>query len=210
MSVDADTLRARAYLSRAGEPGDVAVWMLVRKEGPVGAVAALRAERAPADALAATAARRGGADPEADLAAAERRGIRFVVPESDEWPHFAMAALERTGAIRAAEYRGGRTARDPAGEPIPPLALWVRGCADLPALGTRSAGMVGARAATAYGEHVTAEFGFGLASRGVTVVSGGAYGIDAAAHRGAMAAEGITVAVSAGGLDRPYPTGNGE
>jgi DNA processing protein len=55
---------------------------------------------------------------------------------------------------------------------------------------------------------VASDFGYGLAQRDVVVVSGGAYGIDAAAHRGALAADGVSVLVSAGGLDRPYPTGN--
>lgn len=68
--------------------------------------------------------------------------------------------------------------------------------------------MVGARAATAYGEHVAADLGSGLADRGVTVVSGGAFGIDVAAHRGALAADGVTVALLAGGIDRPSPAGN--
>jgi DNA processing protein len=68
--------------------------------------------------------------------------------------------------------------------------------------------VVGSRAATAYGEHVAADLSYGVALRDVTVVSGGAYGIDAAAHRGCLAADGVCVLVSAGGLDRPYPTGN--
>jgi DNA processing protein len=208
MTVDDEIVLGRAYLSRVGEPGAVPLWMFVDRVGPVEAAAAIRAERAPEQVLAATAARRALADPEADLAAAERHGIRLVVPESNDWPHFAMSALERTGAARAAEYRSGTQGQDEAGEPVPPLALWVRGSGDLAALGTRSAGVVGARAATAYGDHVTAEFGFGLAAQGVAVVSGGAYGIDAAAHRGALAADGVTIAVSAGGLDRPYPAGN--
>jgi DNA processing protein len=67
---------------------------------------------------------------------------------------------------------------------------------------------VGSRASTAYGEHVTAELAYGLATRSVDVVSGGAYGIDAVAHRSALAAGGQTLIVSAGGLDRPYPAGN--
>jgi DNA processing protein len=69
--------------------------------------------------------------------------------------------------------------------------------------------IVGSRASTAYGEHVAGEFGYRLAERGWTVVSGGAYGIDAASHRGALAAEGATVAVLACGVDRAYPAGNG-
>ena len=60
----------------------------------------------------------------------------------------------------------------------------------------------------AYGEHVAAELGHELAERGWTVVSGGAFGIDAAAHRGALAADGATVAVLACGVDRPYPARN--
>jgi DNA processing protein len=63
----------------------------------------------------------------------------------------------------------------------------------------RAVAVVGARAASSYGEHVAAEFGFGLSERGVAVVSGAAYGIDAFAHRGALAAGGATVAVLACG-----------
>jgi DNA processing protein len=89
------------------------------------------------------------------------------------------------------------------------MALWVRGGARLDELADRSVAIVGARAATAYGEHVAGELGYQLAERGWTVVSGGAYGIDAAAHRGALAADGPTIAVLACGVDRPYPAGNG-
>ncbi|MDD9204906.1 DNA-processing protein DprA, partial [Georgenia sp. 10Sc9-8] len=77
-----------------------------------------------------------------------------------------------------------------------PFALWVRGPARLERPG--AVAVVGARAATAYGEHVAAEIAAGLTDRGTTVVSGGAYGIDAAAHRGALATGGPTVAVLAG------------
>jgi DNA processing protein len=69
---------------------------------------------------------------------------------------------------------------------------------------------VGARAATGYGEHVTAELSSGLAERGMAVVSGGAYGIDGAAHRAAVGAGGRTVAFLAGGVDRLYPSGHAE
>src|SRR5690606_15304229 len=61
------------------------------------------------------------------------------------------------------------------------------------------------RAATSYGIHVAREIGYGLAEREWAVVSGGAFGVDAYAHRGALAAGGVTVAVLACGIDRAYP-----
>jgi DNA processing protein len=203
-----ETLLARAYLSRVAEPASIPVWDLVRRVGPVAAARLINGGGGSDDVSGACAARRGHVDPCADLEAAHRHGVRLVVPESDEWPHFALAALERTGQARAASFAAGERKVAESGEPIPPLALWVKGTGDLASVGVRSVGIVGARAATAYGEHVTAELGYGLARREVVVVSGGAYGIDAAAHRGALAAGGQTVVVSAGGLDRPYPSGN--
>jgi DNA processing protein len=68
--------------------------------------------------------------------------------------------------------------------------------------------VVGTRAATTYGERVAGDLAAGLAEHDVAVVSGGAYGIDGAAHRAALACDGITVAVLAGGLDIPYPAGH--
>ncbi|HEU5008010.1 MAG TPA: DNA-processing protein DprA [Jatrophihabitantaceae bacterium] len=207
--VDPQVLWARAYLSRVSEPANIPVWGFVGDVGPVEAVEAIRTGIAPREVLDATAARRPTADPDADLDAAERAGLRLVVPESADWPHFAMAALEYAGAERLAAYRAGGDGRHrESGEPIPPLALWARGPLELASLGVRSVGIVGSRAATAYGEQVSSEFAFALASAGVVVVSGGAYGIDAAAHRAALTAGGETVLVSAGGLDRPYPPGN--
>jgi DNA processing protein len=88
---------------------------------------------------------------------------------------------------------------------FPPQALWLRGAPDLSELATRAVAIVGARASSPYGQHIAADLGYTLASRGWTVVSGGALGIDAAAHRGALAAGGDTVAVLACGVDRPYP-----
>ncbi len=74
----------------------------------------------------------------------------------------------------------------------------------------RSIALVGARAATGYGEHVAVELAADLVGRGATIVSGAAYGIDGAAHRAAMSAGGMTVALLAGGADRPYPAGHTE
>jgi DNA processing protein len=89
-----------------------------------------------------------------------------------------------------------------------PLALWVRGTASLAALTERAVAIVGARAATGYGEVVAAELGNELSLAGITVVSGAAYGIDGAAHRGALTGSGSTIAVLACGADRYYPAGH--
>jgi DNA processing protein len=75
------------------------------------------------------------------------------------------------------------------------------------ALGS-SIALVGARAATGYGEHITMEASAGLVDRGYAIVSGAAYGIDGMAHRAALASHGQTVAFLAGGVDRYYPSGH--
>ncbi|HET6878121.1 MAG TPA: DNA-processing protein DprA [Jatrophihabitans sp.] len=206
--VDDEVLLARAFLTRIAEPACIPLWGLVRRVGAVEAVRQIKAGIAADEVMRATAPRLAETDPHADLDIAQRYGIRLIVPESAQWPHFAMSALERTGAARLREYENGKTTQSEAGEDIPPLALWVRGTAELHSLGVRSVGIVGARAATAYGERVAADLASGLGARGFPVVSGGAYGIDAAAHRGALAAGAGTVVVSAGGLDKPYPASN--
>jgi DNA processing protein len=81
----------------------------------------------------------------------------------------------------------------------------VRGPADLQACTGQSVAIIGARAATAYGVHVCTDLTATLAASGWTIISGGAYGIDAAAHRAALAADGTTIAVLACGPDVPYP-----
>jgi DNA processing protein len=91
-----------------------------------------------------------------------------------------------------------------------PRVLWCRG--DVAALPqpSSSVAIVGARASTGYGEHVAMDFAAGLTSRGFTIVSGGAYGIDGMAHRATLACGGSTVAVLAGGIDQLYPAGHDE
>ncbi len=117
----------------------------------------------------------------------------------------ALAAVE--GAVLVPGRPGWPERLEDLGHAAPVL-LWVRGEHDLRTLVHRSVAVVGARAATAYGQHVAVGLGRGLASGEVTVVSGGAFGIDAAAHRGAVLAAGPTVAFLAGGVDRPSPAGN--
>ena len=108
--VDDEVLLARAFLSRVAEPASIPVWDCVRRSGPVAAARLIRDGGGSEGLSAAVLARREHVDPHADLETAQRHGIRLVVPESDEWPHFAMAALERTGAVRPscsrAEARG--------------------------------------------------------------------------------------------------------
>ncbi|MER6096916.1 DNA-processing protein DprA [Streptomyces sp. NPDC001728] len=125
------------------------------------------------------------ADPDRDLDTVHRLGGRFVVPGDTEWPR----QLDDLGDTR-------------------PVGLWVRGPADLRTWALRSVALVGARACTPYGAHTAADLATGLARHGWVVVSGAAYGIDGAAHRGALAAGGATVAVLACGVDTPYPRGH--
>lgn len=89
-----------------------------------------------------------------------------------------------------------------------PLALWCRGQRSALAGFENSLAVVGARASTGYGEHVTMETVSAIAERGVAIVSGAAYGIDGMAHRSALAVGGTTMAFLAGGVDRFYPSGH--
>jgi DNA processing protein len=195
---------ARIGLTWLVEPGTWSVHGLVARHGPVAALDRLVAGEVPDERLrVAVTARMGLGNPwdVAEQAAGHglRLGARLVVPEDDEWPH-QVADLRRLA---------GRTAqRRVDQETAPPLCFWVRGGWPLAAALERSVAVVGSRAATSYGTHVATGIGYELAERGWTVVSGGAYGIDAAAHRGALTAGGVTVAVLACGIDRPYPAGH--
>ncbi len=190
-----EVLLARAYLMRVAEPPATALLTFVDAVGPVVAAARVRAADVPPAVLAETSARRHLDQAAGDLADAARVGARLVVPEDDEWPAWQLLCLA------AAADRGQRWSGTP-------LGLWARGPATLADTFDRAVSVVGARAATPYGEHVAAEVGYGLASAGMTVVSGAAYGIDGSAHRGALNAEGRTVAVLGCGVDVNYPSGH--
>ncbi|MEU8520627.1 DNA-processing protein DprA [Streptomyces sp. NPDC048577] len=125
------------------------------------------------------------ADARRDLDALDAYGGRLVVPGDTEWPR----QLDDLGDAR-------------------PIGLWIHGSADLRTWALRSVALVGARACTSYGAHTATTLASGLAERGWVVVSGAAFGIDGAAHRGALAAHGATVAVLASGVDNPYPRGH--
>lgn len=186
---------ARAYLLRAAEPPAPALTVFVAEAGPVDAATAVRKGTCPQRVAEETAARRELDLARDDLAAGGRLGARLVIPEDDEWPAWPLLSLQ------LAHGRGVPSA-------APPLALWVRGEARLDEAAEAAVAIVGARAASGYGENVAGELAYGLASRGHAVVSGAAYGIDGAAHRGALAAGGVTVAVLGCGLDAGYPAGH--
>ncbi|MET8178912.1 DNA-processing protein DprA [Streptomyces sp. NPDC005336] len=183
---------ARAALTRLVEPGDETVGRWLRELGPVALRRALCGEGKPppgasGQRLAGCALRADRLDPAADLALIAGRGGRFVCPGDLEWP----GQLDDLGDSR-------------------PVGLWLRGPASLRMWALRSVAVVGARACSDYGAHVASTLGAGLAERGWVVVSGAAHGVDGAAHRGALAAGGATVAVLASGVDVPYPRGHTE
>jgi len=194
---------ARAALTYLAEPGDPALGALLGICTPTEVLAAIKADMLPGtgpgcgDSTASRAAmeralgrwrvRLTRLPGETDIAGACRDGIRLICPGDPEWPDGA----DQLGQAR-------------------PYALWLRGNADLAFACRRSASIVGSRAATAYGAHVAGELAADLGERGWAVVSGGAYGIDAAAHRGALAAEAVTIAVLACGVDYLYPVGHAD
>lgn len=179
------------------EPGDGIAGALIDALGPTGALdAAFGAPHEVADTAATrpavTALRdarrrwapRLAAEVHLDaLRSAVSAGVRLFLPTDASWPE----ALRDLGA---------HTAR----------GLWLRG--DPTALSSPGVAIVGARASSSYGEHVAGDLAGELSADGLVVVSGGAYGIDGMAHRAALRAGGRTVAVLAGGVDRPYPSGH--
>lgn len=203
---------ARAALSRLMEPQDAAGLALVQVAGAVdglriatGQVAAgpgleqeisvLLADNGPSTSWSGLAAalkrwqpRIPDLAPERDLATMSRLGGRLIIPADELWP----AQLADLGIQE-------------------PICLWWRGHEQpLPALES-SIALVGSRDSTSYGASVTGDLAYSLAQQGMTVVSGGAYGIDAHAHRAALAGGSgavPTIAVMAGGVDRFYPSGN--
>jgi len=180
---------ARAALSRVFEPGDWRITEMVTRFGAIGLYARLRRGDGLSGVFADAAARLAGCDPDTELATAARLGVRFVIPGDQEWP-------EQLDDLASAEPLNNR-----AGTPI---GLWAKGPVRLNTLAA-SVAVVGSRAATTYGDQLAADIGRTLAEAGSPVVSGAAFGIDRAAHRGALAGGGPTIAVLACGVDRAYP-----
>ncbi|XRQ03797.1 DNA-processing protein DprA [Actinomadura welshii] len=189
-----DERTARATLTAIAEPGDAFLNRIIDHAGPEEALEAIRTGALPhgllADAkevkrLEQWRIRLIAAEPDQDMAVCARFHGRLICPGDPEWP----TTLDDLGDGR-------------------PYALWLRGRGDLRHGCLRSVAVVGSRAASPYGLRAAADFASALADEGWTVVSGGALGIDAAAHRGALAADGPTVAVLANGVDVPYPAAN--
>jgi len=189
VSAEIDERSARAWLCAVVEPGLPAVAALVERVGAAETVRALASGRTvpglrpvPDDDPEATAA--------ATLAEGHRRGLRWLCAGDDDWPEPLISL--RDGPVL--HQRGGV-----------PYGLWLRGEGRPAALRGPVVAVVGSRSSTAYGDDTAAAIAAGLGEAGVTVVSGAAYGIDAAAHRGILAVGGATVAVLACGADVNYP-----
>lgn len=199
MATFSEDMLTRMELTALTEPGNPVTGQLVRAIGLTETLALIRdpgaAIPAAVDPLQgvrwrqAAAARQRDAlrDQVAELT--ERHGFRALTPGAAGWP----VALNDLG--------------DRA-----PLLLWARGNPELlTASASSRVTITGARAATAYGVHVTQELAEDLAALPRIIVSGGAYGVDAAAHRAALTTgPASTMVVSASGLDRPYPPNNAE
>jgi DNA processing protein len=184
-----DERLARAALSRLTEPADLRVAGALAEVGAVRLYDDVLSHRGDDELVADTAGRLARLDPVRELEQAATLGIRFVIPGDPEWPE----QLDELGHSEPVSELGG-----------PPIGLWVRGPARLDEVADAVA-VVGSRSATSYGESVARELGAGVARAGRCLVSGAAFGIDQAAHRGALAVAGPSIAVLACGVDRPYP-----
>ncbi|MBK8076284.1 MAG: DNA-protecting protein DprA [Kineosporiaceae bacterium] len=181
-----DDRGCRVAWSRLIEPGDVAAWAFVAEYGAGEGLRLLIDRGAAAPGVHERwLVRLSQVDPVRDLTVAARFGGGVLVPGDPDWP----VGLDDLGISR-------------------PVCLWVRGPMPVAPSCARSVAVVGARTATYYGTDLTSSIVLGCVEAGFTVISGGAYGIDAAAHRVALAAQGRTLAVLANGIDRFYPSGN--
>lgn len=209
MTATEEVIQARAAWSRLTEPGDVVGGALVDVMGPVDAWSFVvdATAGAGAEAVARAAAR---------ILPGSARSVQRLTAAVERWRP-RLASVDAAREVDRHRARGGELlvpedSRWPSrladlGHEAP-HALWVCGEATALAASSKGVAVIGARACTHYGEHVTADVTSGVVAAGRVVVSGGAYGIDAAAHRAALAAGGVTVAVLAGGVDRLYPAGN--
>ncbi len=194
-----DPRLALMLLSSMVEPGDAELDDLLGEFGPIETVKRLWEGEVP-DRLrrltsALVACTHDPADRAAQIASATRAcGARVLIPGDPDWPEQLRDLL----LVCDADEPHVR----------PPRCLWVRGEQDLAQLCRRSVAIVGSRAASEYGQHLADDLAADLTDAGWTIVSGGAFGIDRAAHLGALARGGSTVSVLACGVELPYPKAN--
>lgn len=186
-----DERLARLVLSLVVEPGDWRYLCLAHDLGGVGLLRAIYDDPRQHELLEAASVRLRDLDVDAEVERAERTGQRFVTPGDPEWPTQLGDLKEQRDPF----HRRGDV----------PIGLWVRGPMRLDEL-TDSVAVVGSRSATTYGEELAGDIAAELGHAGMPVISGAAFGIDYAAHRGAVSARARTVAVLAGGADVPYPS----
>lgn len=187
----ADERTARIILAAAAEPGDAVTGRMIRTVGASETVARALSDEVPAGPDGDTWQRRLA--PRIDAAQArrtlddtQRYELQVLIPGEVDWPASVNALGEHA-----------------------PIALWAKGNTGVltrPVWDRLT--VTGGRASTGYGEHVTTELVQTAVADSRIVLSGGAYGIDGAAHRAALASGGSTIAVMAGGLDRLYPAGH--
>ncbi len=204
---------ARVAWSALAEPGDSGAGALVAVLGAARALELVSAEasgRGGAVVRACAGAVAVAADELLRLQATVDAGLRRWGPRLDRTD--VARAVERAEAVGATLLVPGDPAWPEHAADLgdhAPLVLWCRGRAasvvDRPTLA-----VVGARANTLAGAEAAAEITSSAADDGCAIVSGGAYGIDAVAHRVAIAAGAPTVAVLAGGIDQLYPVGHVE
>lgn len=204
---------ARVAWSVLAEPGDGVAGALIAELGPVEALRFVLQSDLLSE-LPPFGGRQGvidGAEP-----AGRGKAIRRPITEGIErWraradPAAVRAAIMHARDVDARLVLPGDEAWPTAIDDLDdhrPIVLWVRGDADM-LRSQPSVAIVGARAASGYGEMLASEFAGDLAAGGAVVVSGGAYGIDGAAHRAALGVGGSTIAFLAGGVDRAYPQGH--
>ncbi|ASU78131.1 DNA processing protein DprA [Actinopolyspora erythraea] len=190
-----ELLCARAYLSAVAEPPAPALHGFIAGCGAETAAERVRRGDVPTTVADETGARQAHVCGAELLERAHRHGVRLVTPEDPDWPTHRTATMEGATEVGVS----GLAA---------PIALWCRGTASPAAVLRDAVAVVGTRAASGYGETSAAELGYELTRSGVTVVSGAAYGIDGAAHRGALAAGGTTSAMLACGPEIDYPAGH--
>jgi DNA processing protein len=190
-SVSEEERLARLALNVVSEPADPRYARLLQTMGPVELFDRLCAETDPAGLRSESSSRLVGLEPARLLEEAAGRGIRFLVPGDEEWPR-------RLDDLAAVDPLNGLSGT--------PLGLWVKGPLSLTRATRRSVALVGSRSATSYGTSMAGNLAAAVCGQGFTVVSGAAFGIDQAAHRGALGAAGPTIAVLACGVDRAYPS----